>query len=126
MRWNTYKKLSPKLQKEYDYRFKQVPVPNPNKYITWAFGLLLMMTLIMLTSFVILSDDTFLEIREETISLVSGANNLATAISAILISFAIYDAIVLMIYYINRKRWIRKNKIKGEVIWEKIPFIRIL
>jgi len=126
MRWKTYKKLSPKLKEEYNYRFKNHPVPNFRIYFNWAMVITMTTTLFLFMSYIILTDDTFIELTGEVTSILGSIGSLVQASFTILLIAALYDAGRLLVYSISKQRWLKKNNIKGEVIWKKVPFIRIL
>ena len=115
-----YNKLSPKLQKEYDFRFKTVPVPNFQSYIVWLFILLLTVTVMLFTSYLMVTDDKFITHKDEATEALGSALNLTDIGLWILITLAIFDAARVLRYFISYDRWKRKNKIKGEPFWKQL------
>jgi len=120
MRWNTYNKMSKSQKEEYDYRFRNRINIEPKKYLNLIFGFSFITMTTFLTSYILLSDDTFLEIREHVVSLLQSTSQLLSTGMYILLFFIIIDVGYNIYLYVNRKMWLRKNNIKEEPVWTKV------
>jgi hypothetical protein len=114
MNWETYKGLSRPLKDEYDIRFRHRQVPNASKYIWVTILFICIASNLVFTSYLAVTDERFEPLKETAFEVLQSAGSLMKTGLWIIIAFALYDLIGLIIFIVSYEKWKKNHNIKIE------------
>jgi len=119
MNWDTYKQLPFELREEYKHRFGDVPQPSCNNIFTMTIVLISMLTVLVFSSYLIFTTETFVELRDMYGGIMKGAYNIAKVGVSVVLIYLLSDIVRFVWYYGRRYRWLKKHNIKRqkETFW---------
>jgi hypothetical protein len=121
MRWDDYKLLTTEQKKEYNFRFKNMPV-TPNIHQLWTLLLFFSMALTnaIFVTYLIFTDKSgnLSTLQQYTEMFLNRIYSLLILIAPITIGYVIIDLGGIFYYNYAYKKWKKKNNIK--IKWWKI------
>jgi hypothetical protein len=119
MNYKTYRTMNPEQQKEWEFKYKEPIHLNLSSVPGWSFGILLMATLYLMTSYLFFIDPKFEQYQHLVIDIMKGIIKITTSVAYILVFLALLDLYTIITRTVGEKRWLKRNNIKDQMTWKE-------
>jgi hypothetical protein len=115
MNYKTYKTMTAEQQKEWEFKYKDAIHLNLSSLPGLMVGLLSIVTLYLMTSYLFFVDPKFEQYQPLVISLMANLSKVVSGVGFAIIILAIVDLFHIIIRIISEKRWLKRNNIKEQM-----------
>jgi hypothetical protein len=109
MKWEKFKTLTTEQREEYMFKFSNTPQIGVNGYFLTVTNFVLIILVIMIMYYIVMKDSTFSKIAPQVQIMFSNVILLSKYSLAIGIVYSFFMVANILIFWITRYIWIRKN-----------------
>jgi hypothetical protein len=119
MNWETYKTLNKKQKEEYNFKFKDRPITiDGGRIFLYLIVFLSLVASNMISIYLILVDDKFIELRSMIVDILRGTSKLLLVGLGIVLIAVIVELFYIVYKAIDKYRWCKSNNIPFKKVIE--------
>ena len=113
MKWEDYNRMSNRQKEEYNYRFKNHPIVIDVQGICSTIIIVYLLIMMMIfMSYIIITDELFVDYKDSVVDILKSSSLFMIYGVSIIIAFALFSLITMIVRDIKEKKWIRENNIR--------------